>query len=75
MRIVTIPEDKYLQIQQIIKYLKKEAELIQNDDFIKKLSFVHKLLCERERSDRDRGEKISLKRVRVKNYNLYRRGF
>jgi hypothetical protein len=60
MRTITIPEDEYLKIQQSIRDLKKEAELIQNDDFIKKLSFVYQLLRDREIFNKE--EKISLKR-------------
>jgi len=62
MRTITIPDDEYLQIQQSIRDLKKEAKLNQDEDFIKKLSLIYKLFCEKEDFNEERREKISLKR-------------
>ncbi|OQX22805.1 MAG: hypothetical protein BWK80_29320 [Desulfobacteraceae bacterium IS3] len=62
MKTVTIPENEYLQIQQSISDLKKQAERIQHDDFIKKISLLSRLLCERHGFIENETEKISLKR-------------
>ncbi|OQW99705.1 MAG: hypothetical protein BWK80_62635 [Desulfobacteraceae bacterium IS3] len=62
MKTVTIPEDEYLQIQQAVSDLKKQAELIQHDDFIKKISLIYRLICERQGFAGNETEKISLKR-------------
>ncbi len=62
MKTVTIPENEYLQIQQMLNDLKKQAELIRHDDFIKKISLIYQLVCERHGFDGNESEKISLKR-------------
>jgi len=59
---ITIPEDEYLQIQRAVSDLKKQAELIQHDDFIKKISLIYRLLCERQGFIGKETEKIPLKR-------------
>jgi hypothetical protein len=47
---------------QILFCLKKQAELIQHEDFLTKISLIYRLLCENHGVAGNETEKISLKR-------------
>ncbi len=62
MKTLAISEDEYLQIQQNIRELKKQAEMTQDSDFIKRISSIYESVCERQGFTGNKTEKIPLKR-------------
>jgi hypothetical protein len=72
MKMITIPELEYLQLQQTISVLQQQLSLFQDKDFISKLNMAYQLfLMQKTMPLQDATLKVSIKRGGAKQFIPY----
>jgi Protein of unknown function (DUF2281) len=72
MKMITIPELEYLQLQQTISILQQQLSLFQDQDFVSKLNLAYQLfLIQKPKPIDDIIPQISIKRGSAKHLITY----